>query len=359
MKQTGGHQVAIEKLYALYEVQGFLREEEALALMAADEISLVGINRVTDKLLDMGVIFSDGATVRFTSDDTDFDNDYSQLDYESVFCEALKIAHGLRILIDYVREVRPPQIREWQTLIPQMRSGNTYAETRLFDMYLRVVINIALRFHKNGGIELEDAIQEGAIGLMRAIQQFDASIHGVIGSYFPLWVQQHISRAVIDKGRSIRLPVHAVENLNKILQSKRYLTELNGGEPSYDELAEATGLSVGTVETLLTASQETLSLEALLDDDPDFDIIDIRNDIDDMLTDSSMQDEIQKALFALSDKERHVICLRCGMIENKEHTLEEIGNIYGITRERVRQIEAKALRKLRHPSRVKRLKWFL
>ncbi|MBS3887410.1 MAG: sigma-70 family RNA polymerase sigma factor [Dethiobacter sp.] len=359
MGQTGGYQTTIEKLYALYKAQGFLREEEALALMTADGVSLVGINRVTDKLLDMGVIFSDGASVRVALDDSNFESDRAQLDYESVFCEALEIAPELKMFVDYIRRVRPPQNREWQMLIPQMRSGNEYAFNRLFDMYLRVVVNIALRFHKDEGIELEDAIQEGAMGLIRAIRQFDTSIHGVMGSYFPLWIQQYISRAVADKGRVIRLPVHAVESLRTILQKKERLAELNEYEPTLLDLSEATGLSINTIENLLVASQETLSLNSLIENDPDFDIVDTKDDIEEIITELSMRDEIQEALSALSDRERHILYLRYGFIDDKEHTLEEISDVYGVTRERVRQIEAKALRKLQHPSRSKRLKVFL
>ena len=360
MGQAGGYQATIERLYALYEEQGFLCKKEALALMTSNGVTLVGINRVTDKLIDMGVIFSDGTPVRFAFDDTiSDDNDRAQLNYETVFCAVLEIAPGLKSFIDYVRGVRPPQNREWQTLIPQMRSGNAYAEARLFDMYLRVVVNIALRFHRDEGIELDDAIQEGAMGLIRAIQQFDASIHGNLGSYLPLWIQQYISRAVADKVRVVRLPVHAVESLKTILQAKERLSEINEHEPTLSELSEATEMSVGAVENLLIASQETLSLDVLLEDDPDFDIVDANTNINDRVMQHALQDEVRKVLSTIPDRECHVLYLRHGMIEDKEHTLEEIGDIYGLTRERVRQIETKALLRLKQHSRSKRLEAFL
>ena len=351
MGQASGYQATIERLYALYQEQGFLCEKEALALMTADGVTLVGINRVTDKLIDMGVVFYDASL--------DESDDYSQLDYETIFREALEISPELKPLINYIRETRPPQWREWQILIPQMNSGNDYAFNRLFDMYLRIVVNIALRFCKDSVIELDDAIQEGVMGLMRAIKQFDIGIHGALASYVPLWVQQHISRAVADKGRVIRLPVHVVANLSKIHQTQRQLTVLTGNAPSTYKLAEETGLPVGTIETLLNASQEIMSLESLIEDDADFDIVDINSDVFEIINKKSMKEQLYGVLGTITPREEHILHLRYGMEDGEEHTLEDIGDIFGVTRERVRQIEEKALRKLRHPSRSRKIKDFL
>jgi RNA polymerase primary sigma factor len=321
LEQKSSHQDTIRKLYNLYKEQGFLREEEALNLMSANGISLVGVSRITAKLVDMGVIFAD------ESDDVD----RAQTDYESIFKEALTISPGLRFFIDYTRVVRPPQAREWQMLMPQMKSGNVYAFNRLFDMYLRVVIKIALRFHNEGNIELDDAIQEGAMGLIRAIRQYDASKHGNFGSYAPLWVQQYINRAIADKGRTIRLPVHALESMKKEQQEKH---------------------------TLAGVFKDTLSLDALLEDNSDFDVIDENGDVEETVEKYALREEIIAVLSQLTKKEQDILCLRCGLIGDRECTLEEIGEIYNVTRERIRQIESKALRKLRHPIRSDRLRVF-
>ena len=359
MGQTGGYQSTLEKLYALYKEHGFLCEDETLEMIAADGVSLVGINRITNKLIDMGVIFANASHARDGIDISETDeNDRAQLDYESVFHEVLVIVPELKGLIDFVRKVRPPKNREWQTLIPQLNSGNQYAEARLFNMYLRVVINIALRFHKDEGIELDDAIQEGAMGLLRAIRQYDSSIHGNLGSYLPLWIRQYISRAIADKGRTIRLPVHILEDLKKIQQHKQHLAKKYGREPYTSELAQATELSADVINNILNFSRETISIDSLLEDEPDFDIATADSTFDKVI-EYTLRDEIKSVLSTISDRERSIICLRFGMVGDREYTLEEIGEMYGVTRERIRQIEAKAQRRLRHPSRSKRLQIFL
>jgi len=320
MGQDGGYQTTIDKLYNLHKAQGFLREEEALNLMTADGVSLVGISRVTDKLIDMGVIFSDKPNEPKNADD----NDRAQSDYKTIFREALDISPGLKFFVNYVRNVRSPQNREWQILIPQVRNGNAYAFSRLFDMYSRVIIKIALRFHKEGSIELDDAVQEGSMGLIHAIRQFNASINGNFGSYAPLWIQQYIQRAIADKGRAIRLPVHLTEDLKKLQQYEN---------KSYGVL------------------DEMLSIDALLEEKPDFDIIGTDNDVNEIVERHILKSEIAKIMMQFSQKERHILCLRYGLIDGKEHTLKEISEIYGVTRERIRQIEKKMLQKFRFRSR--------
>lgn len=343
MNQVRGHQAAIEKLYAAYKEKGFLREEEALSVMATDNLSLVDINRITDRLIALGVVFADDSS---TDED---DNDYAQIDYEALYRKALEISPGQQLLIDYIREVRPPQNREWRPLITQMNSGNQYAFNRLFDMYLRVIVRIALRFYEDTGFELDDAIQEGSMGLMRAIRQYDSSKHGNLGSYLPLWIQQYIGRAVADKGRTIRIPVHAYDSVQKLQKSKELLFEQKGYQPSNADIAATADIPIEMTTKLLEVMQEPVSLEALLQDGNNEDIINeyfVLPSFEEKLDEKLLGVFVRNSLFALSERERRILSLRYGLEDDRERTLEEVGIEFNVTRERVRQIESKALKKL-------------
>ena len=350
MGQDGGLQSTVDKLYALYNEQGFLRKEEALALMTADGVSLVGISRITNRLLLMGVIFLDDAD----------DFDYSQTDYESIFNEVLEISSSQRILIDYIRNVRAPQYREWQFLIPQARSGNYYAFKRLFDMYLRVALKISLSVHKDNGFELDDAIQEGAIGLIHAIDRFDFSRHGNFGSYLSILVQQYVFRAFAITGRTIRLPVHLLETLKSIERATESFIRSFSREPILLEIAETTGIEPEKFQELSQLELPPLSLDGILTDDSEENIAKtLVAPIDEQPFEKTayklLQSHVLNALHTLSDREARVLSLRYGLFDGKERTLEEVGQIFDVTRERIRQIEANALRKLRQPSRAKYL----
>lgn len=356
MEQAGGYQATVAKLYALYKERGFLREEEALDMMTADTVSLVDINRVTDRLIALGVIFADDSTA-----DDDEDIDRARTDYEAIFKKILLISPGQAMLVDYIRNVRPPQNREWRLLITQMNSGNEYAFSRLFDMYLRVVLKIALRFFKDEGFELDDAIQEGSLGLIRGIQQYDCNRHGNLGSYIPLWIQQFISRAVVDKGSTIRIPVHAYDLMQRINRIRLTLSERNSCEPTHDEIAAMVETPVSTVRKLCEVTQETCSYDAMIEDDDGRSEIETRYylpSIEDEMENEMMKEQIHTLLLTLTNREQRVIGLRYGLFDDKERTLEEVGAVFKVTRERIRQIEAKAFRKLKHPSRRKYLKDF-
>ena len=356
MWQGSGHQTTVENLYALYKRQGFLREEEALAVMSADGISLVGVNRVTDRLIALGVIFADDSTA-----DDDEDNDRAQTNYDALFTEILEISPGQHVLIDCIRNVRPPQNREWRPLITQMNSGNEYAFNRLFNMYLRVVMKIALRFYKENGFELDDAIQEGSMGLKRAIRQYDGSKHGNLGSYLPLWIQQYISRAAADKGKIIRIPVRAYEMVQKLTQSQKMLLDRTGKEPTFREMAAKAGTTTETVIKLLEATQEPVSLEEILENEENEEIIFKYLAIPSFEEESDnniLAELMHEVLDTLTPREAKVLSLRYGLYDGRERTLAEVGEVFDVTRERVRQIEANALRKLRNSSRSRRIQDF-
>jgi RNA polymerase primary sigma factor len=367
MIQASGYQNTIEKLYVLYQAQGFLCDNEAIDEMTTNGLSLVEISKTTDKLMDMGVIFAKDNSSQINFNDVDLsddESDRSRSDYNAIFKEVIEISPGQQMLIKYIRQIHPPQNREWQALIAQMKSGNEYAFNRLFDMYLRVVIKVALYYHKNKNIELDDAIQEGVLGLMHGIRQFDSSSRSVISSYLGLWISQYINRAVDELGRIIRLPVHTLETANRIEKASLQLLYATGYEPTIEEIAVEISMPPDKVFEITQITQDIISFESLIveeNDDSHWDeLIPCPKPTPiEVVEYARLKYRIFEALRTITDKESRILRLRFGLFDGQQHTLEEVGKIYGVTRERIRQIEAKALRKLQHPSRSKRLCDFL
>lgn len=348
------HKFIIDELYALYKSRGFIREDEALDLLSAHDSKLTEIDFILDKLLSMGVIFAE--------DDTENDDsiiDKAHVDYDVIYDEIVRASPGEKILVDYIRNIRPPQNREWRTLIPQAKNGNKYALNRLFEMYIRVVVRIALNYYKDGKIDLDDAIQEGAIGLMRALRCFDPTKHENPASYVGYWIMQHINRALADTGRTIRIPVHMFETIKKFERDSMLLAEEYGREPADEELASCLELTIEEVVAYKLYGQEPLSLDEIMNQKSEETLKDLVIDYDSLspfeaAEKSILREAINQVVETLIPRERDIIYLRMGFFDGKERTLEEVGGLFGVTRERIRQIEAKALRKLRHPTRSRK-----
>ena len=359
MVLSSNHQIIIDKLYALYEGRGFIREDEVLALMAVNDVSLQDTERLTGILLGLGVIFGDDG---FSDDDADIDK--SQTDYEMIFNEVVSISPGQALFINYIRNIRPPQWREWQTLMPQAKTGNPYAFNRLFEMYLRVVVKFALSAHKNYKFELDDLLQEGAMGLMRAIRKYDSNKHGSFVSYLPLWVKQYMDRAVVGKCYPIRIPVHMYETMVKFQTTANKLEMSIGHPPSIAEIAFELGITLDEAEQIQSYFYELEPFDNFLivhsDGFIEYNLLDTDitnpfNDVDNRL----LHDVIISLLNTLKNREGTVLRLRFGIDDEYDRTLEEVGKHFNVTRERIRQIEATSLRRLRHPSRSKKLRDFL
>lgn len=266
----------------------------------------------------------------------------------------------------YLKEIgKIPLLSSSEELELSVRVANNeeHAKNRLAESNLRLVVSIAKRYVGRGLLFL-DLIQEGNIGLMKAVDKFDYDKGYKFSTYATWWIRQAITRALADQARTIRVPVHMVETINKMARIQRQLTlELNR-EPSEEEIAKKMGITVEKVREVIKISQDPVSLETPIGEEDDSHLGDFVRDINAMTpeeyaTNEILKEEIKSVLETLQEREQEVLELRFGLIDGTSHTLEEVGKKFNVTRERIRQIEAKALRKLRHPSRAKKLKDFL
>jgi RNA polymerase primary sigma factor len=237
------------------------------------------------------------------------------------------------------------------------------AHKSLVQSNLRLVVALARRY-VGRGMALLDLIQEGNVGLMRAVERFDYRRGFKFSTYATWWIRQAISRAIADQGRTIRMPIHVLDSVNKLTRAQREMTQAMGRAPSLDELAAELDLDPGRVAELQRIAQDTVSLETPVGEDEDGTLGDLVEDLEsdrppDVATFSSLQDQLAMALEGLNEREREVLIMRFGLADGRMRTLEEVGSHFKVTRERIRQLETKALAKLRHPDKSQRLEGFL
>ena len=299
------------------------------------------------------------------ADDTDEGEDGGEvllLD-DNALTKDLTINDPVRMYLKEIGQIKLLSMDEELKLADRILEGDESAKSELAEANLRLVVSIAKRYVGRGMLFL-DLIQEGNIGLMKAVDKFDVTKGYKFSTYATWWIRQAITRAIADQARTIRVPVHMVETINKLARIQRQMTlELNR-EPSEDELAKKMGLPVEKIREIYKISQDPVSLETPIGEEDDSHLGDFVPDEhnmspEDYATNELLKDEISEVLQTLTEREEKVIRLRFGLEDGKSRTLEEVGQMFGVTRERIRQIEAKALRKLRHPSRSRKLKDYM
>ena len=309
--------------------------------------------------------------LRVTEDDALLDNEDMHMEEDEVDLEnidlsvpeGVSIEDPVRMYLKEIGKVPLLSAEEEIELAKRMENGDQAAKKRLAEANLRLVVSIAKRYVGRGMLFL-DLIQEGNLGLIKAVEKFDYTKGYKFSTYATWWIRQAITRAIADQARTIRIPVHMVETINKLIRVSRQLLQELGREPTPEEIAEEMNMPVERVREILKISQEPVSLETPIGEEEDSHLGDFIPDDDapapaDAASLMLLKEQLNEVLSTLTDREAKVLRLRFGLEDGRSRTLEEVGKEFDVTRERIRQIEAKALRKLRHPSRSKKVKDFL
>jgi RNA polymerase primary sigma factor len=289
-------------------------------------------------------------------DDSNFDDDLA-------LPPGIKINDPVRMYLKEIGRVPLLSADDEVELAQRIENGDEEAKRRLAEANLRLVVSIAKRYVGRGMLFL-DLIQEGNMGLIKAVEKFDHQKGFKFSTYATWWIRQAITRAIADQARTIRIPVHMVETINKLIRVSRQLLQELGREPTPEEIAAEMELSTEKVREIMKIAQEPVSLETPIGEEDDSHLGDFIEDQEalapaDAAAYELLKEQLEDVLDTLTEREENVLRLRFGLDDGRTRTLEEVGKVFGVTRERIRQIEAKALRKLRHPSRSKRLKDFL
>ena len=308
-------------------------------------------------------IVEEGASLDDDLDKLDLDGEDGEDALDLSFVDGVNIDDPVKVYLKEIGRVPLLSSDEEVELAQRMAEGDAYAKKRLAEANLRLVVSIAKRY-VGRGMQFLDLIQEGNLGLIKAVEKFDHTKGFKFSTYATWWIRQAITRAIADQARTIRIPVHMVETINKVKKVSSQLLHQNGHDPTAEEIAAALDMPVDKVREIMRVAQEPVSLETPIGEEEDSHLGDFIPDDDapapaDAASHTLLKEQLGEVLKTLTPREEKVLRLRFGLEDGRSRTLEEVGKEFNVTRERIRQIEAKALRKLRHPSRSKKLKDFL
>lgn len=348
------------KLIKLGNSQGYVTYEQLANELKGLEIDSDSLDDLYNALTeaDIDIVSEDG------SDDASGEEITDTVQVEDLtMSKDIKINDPVRMYLKEIGKISLLSLDEELELSKRIDEGDEEAKAILAESNLRLVVSIAKRY-VGRNLSFLDLIQEGNIGLMKAVDKFDSSKGYRFSTYATWWIRQAITRAIADQAKTIRVPVHMVETINKLKRVQRQMTLELDREPTEEELAKALNTTEDKVREIIKISLDPLSLETPIGEEDDSHLGDFVKDDsslspEEYAINEVLKDEISELLLTLTEREEQVIKLRFGLIDGTCRTLEEVGTIFGVTRERIRQIEAKALRKLRHPSRSKKLKDYL
>lgn len=363
MTENTGVGASLKELLNLGKQKGTLTTKEITDALEELNFDADQINNLYEELDSMNIKIVDDFNA-----DVDIDSildyvesdEYDDQDYDA---DSLLSDDSVKLYLKEIGRIPLLTTEEEIELAARMANGDAYAKKRLSEANLRLVVSVAKRYVRRG-MQFLDLIQEGNLGLIKAVEKFDYTKGFKFSTYATWWIRQSITRAIADQARTIRIPVHMVETITKVKRAQSQLLHQNGSEPSPEEIAEFLGLSTDRVREIIRIAQDPVSLETPIGEEEDSHLGDFIPDEDAVAPDdeacnTARKTAVMEALDTLTDREKKVIMLRFGMVDGRQHTLEEVGQEFDVTRERIRQIETKALRKLRHPTRSRKLKDFL
>ena len=359
-ENANNKKAAIKELLELGKQKGVLTAKEIEEALSEFEFDAEQLEKLHERLDDQGItVVGDMDSELAKIDESATEENPEDLSVP----EGVSIDDHVRMYLKEIGKVPLLSPAEEHEYAKKMSEGDEVARQKLTEANLRLVVSIAKRYVGRGMLFL-DLIQEGNLGLIKAVEKFDYTKGYKFSTYATWWIRQAITRAIADQARTIRIPVHMVETINKLIRVSRQLLQELGREPTPEEIAKEMNMSLEKVREIMKIAQEPVSLETPIGEEEDSHLGDFIPDDDAPAPSEAasfmlLKEQLMEVLSSLTPREEKVLRLRFGLVDGRQRTLEEVGQEFNVTRERIRQIEAKALRKLRHPSRSKKLKDFL